>query len=96
MGCHDGATAGDAGVHAGSRRTDSGVPKEHPIGVVYRSHHDQVDPVTLVDRRRLDARVRLFNETVGCGSCHSVYSKQDKLLVMSNQQSRLCLSCHVE
>ena len=52
--------------------------------------------VRLVDAARLDGRIRLFDQAVGCGSCHSVYSMQPKLLVTSNLRSRLCLSCHVE
>jgi len=42
----------------------------------------------------LDERIRLFDSRVGCGTCHSLYSKRAALLVMSNSRSNLCLSCH--
>jgi predicted CXXCH cytochrome family protein len=53
---------------------------EHPIGV-------RGAPST-------DPRVRLFDQRVGCNSCHSPYSTEASLLVMSNHRSQLCLSCH--
>ncbi|MHC4317018.1 MAG: cytochrome c3 family protein [Planctomycetota bacterium] len=42
----------------------------------------------------LDRRIRLFDNRVGCGSCHSPFADDEALLVMSNLRSRLCLSCH--
>ncbi|MCC6676430.1 MAG: hypothetical protein IT436_04740 [Phycisphaerales bacterium] len=53
------------------------------------------DSIDVVPAAALDRRIRLFDRTVGCGSCHNVYSQQSKLLVMSNQGSQLCLKCHV-
>lgn len=92
MGCHDGTTASDAGSHAlpGFSMADR---SDHPIGITYRQTNKGSE-FRLVDPNRLDKRVRLFDQAVGCGSCHSPYSKQDDLLVMSNVQSRLCMACH--
>ncbi len=94
--CHDGAMASGSGrlsgVVPGGSLFDIGV-SEHPIGP-YR-YSDHLDPDgDLTPIAMLDDRVRLFDNQVGCGSCHSVYSDEPKLLVMSNQGSQLCLSCH--
>lgn len=94
--CHDGTLASDAGTHS-SRAMNFTSNSEHPIGIQYPSRNNsasgdgQLKPI-----RSLDRRVRLFDQTIGCGSCHSVYSREKSLLVMSNQNSRLCLSCHIE
>ncbi len=66
----------------------------HPIGIDYeQSRIDRVDakliPIALVDKR-----ITFFNGTVGCGSCHDVYSPTQMSLVMSNSGSKLCLACH--
>jgi len=96
LACHDGSIASDAGRHGAAFSTEQG-SKEHPIGIVYgRPRMRGEEPIDLVSPARLDRRIRLFDQTVGCGSCHSVYSTQKDLLVMSNRESRLCLSCHVQ
>lgn len=91
--CHDGSTA----TKVGERRTgdlfEHGRQQEHPIGVAYKSKKGR-DAIPLKPVQSLDKRVRLFDGTVGCGSCHSVFSQHDGLLVMSNMRSALCLSCH--
>lgn len=84
--CHDGGVGTDGGLHRGMDQSG-----DHPVGVTYRSAATELVPVA-----RLDRRVRLFNQTVGCGSCHSVYSQEARLLVKSNAGSQLCLSCHVQ
>ncbi len=38
--------------------------------------------------------IRLFDGKVGCGSCHSPYSKEKNNLVQSNYRSALCFQCH--
>lgn len=42
----------------------------------------------------LDQMIRLYSGRLGCGTCHSVYSKHAKHLVMDNRGSRLCIACH--
>jgi predicted CXXCH cytochrome family protein len=91
--CHDGMVASGKGSHAPGMRIDD-FPSEHPIGVLYRSVRDGKGMNRMVHPHALDKRVRLFDGTVGCGSCHSVYSPLKDGLVMSNQASALCLSCH--
>ena len=97
MACHDGSNASDAGAHAASRGGERNL-SDHPIGAAYRNKpaDSHGDAIRLVSARSLDPRIRLFANTVGCGSCHSVYSHEDNLLVMSNFQSQLCLKCHIE
>ena len=96
LSCHDGVTARDAGQE---RRTgDFRLGLDHPIGVLFESRRTSRGRVEspLVARHMVDRRVRLFDDMVGCGSCHSVYSSQPSGLVMSNLRSALCMSCHDE
>ncbi len=95
--CHDGTTAPDAGSHQ-SRWGDSDASREHPVGVKVKSRPAtrSSEALRFVDTATMDKRIRLYDRAVGCGSCHSLYSGQDKLLVMSNNGSQLCLKCHVE
>lgn len=93
MGCHDGSLASDAGSHRSMRSLDH-ENQEHPVGTVYSSASSKLSEMKLVPASRLDARVRLFDGKVGCGSCHSPYSHVSKQLIMSNSGSKLCLTCH--
>lgn len=94
VGCHDGSTASDAGGHAMSISPGEG-PADHPIGVLVSAKSTRED-CTIRTPHAIDPRVRLYNNAIGCGSCHNVYSDQEDLLVMSNKHSALCLSCHVQ
>lgn len=97
MTCHDGTVAADVAVHIGSAKGMRGGDMEgassHPIGVVYNASVAR-DAVQLRSLGSLDRRIRLFNQRVGCGSCHSVFSRQQDFLVFPNDRSVLCLSCH--
>lgn len=67
----------------------------HPIGVSYgkassRKLHEYQPSSILPDE------VPLFNGKIGCGTCHSIYSKRRSMLVMDNKDSRLCMQCHVK
>lgn len=66
----------------------------HPVGVDYEKSRLQriesmLKPISLIDKK-----IKFFDGKVGCGSCHDVYSKEQKSLVMSNRGSKLCTSCH--
>ncbi len=96
--CHDGSFATAVMVPAGNWRHGREFIKfdngEHPIGVDYEEartsrRNSDLRPIGAVDRR-----IRFFNGTVGCGSCHDPYSTIEKKLVMSDRGSRLCLPCH--
>ncbi len=84
LSCHDGTIARDVG-----REEHEG----HPVGIAYRNSSPdremQVRPVQM-----LDSRIMLFDGRIGCNSCHNPYSTEKSRLIMSNQGSRLCLSCH--
>ncbi len=90
LSCHDGSVASDVTHEIGALRGIRGLGNSHPIGVEYRPR----GLGALRPAEQLDRRIRLFDNRVGCGSCHSPYSPEDSLLVMSNERSRLCLSCH--
>ncbi|MEI8195316.1 MAG: cytochrome c3 family protein [Phycisphaerae bacterium] len=96
--CHDGSVASDATGGTGGMGFGHSEGGAHPFGVPYqqartasgsRSSDMGLKPVSA-----LNSRIRLFNGQVGCQSCHSPYSTQRRLLVMSNDSSKLCLSCH--
>lgn len=96
MTCHDGALASGSGTVSemnGRGKYFEMMSSEHPIGLYELSDPYDSDG-GLRSASMLDDRIRLFNNHVGCGSCHSVYSPKDDLLVISNEQSALCLGCH--
>jgi predicted CXXCH cytochrome family protein len=41
-----------------------------------------------------DSKIVLVNGKVTCVSCHNPYKNEDKRLVISNEGSRLCVTCH--
>jgi len=95
--CHDGSLATDAGSHPETGGFSTSMTgQDHPIGIPYRvsKRGGSFGSGRMVHPASLDGRVRLFEGTVGCGSCHSVYSREPGHLVMSNLGSALCLSCH--
>ncbi len=92
--CHDGALARIPGIRTGPAGPVSAarfLVGRHPIGVEQRPRGagDHLVPAHI-----LDPRIRLFDGRVGCGSCHNPYGDNEALLVMSNEASALCLSCH--
>ncbi len=87
LSCHDGSVARDV-AGGGSWKLS------HPVGVPYRVDGIMSADAALRAPGSLDPRVRLIDGRVGCGSCHSPYSRHEALLVMSNTGSRLCLACH--
>lgn len=95
LGCHDGSIAGLAeSTIRGEGVWEHGenIGLTHPIGVDYvlASATDH----SLAPVGSLNPAVRLYSGKVGCGSCHSAYSKLPKLLVLDNRGSNLCLQCH--
>lgn len=98
--CHDGSVAKDvsSGTSMLNRRT-LGSRADHPLGV-YPTNGIKAVPTGemdyFVNPNALDSRIHLVEGKVSCVSCHSPYSSENKLLVMSNSYSKLCLSCHVD
>ncbi|MCK6477495.1 MAG: hypothetical protein L6Q35_11760 [Phycisphaerales bacterium] len=95
MSCHDGSVATDAGNHRIAGRSELGSEDDHPVEIAYgagllkRGSESMLKPAA-----RLDHRIRLFGSYMGCGSCHSTYSRHKDLLVIPNTGSQLCLNCH--
>jgi len=97
--CHDGSLAKDEGSgiversagiwrHGGATNRSS-----HPLGVSYsRAFMDK--PRAYRQMATLPATVRLPEGNVECVSCHNLYSQNEYLLTVSNERSRLCLTCH--
>ena len=102
LSCHDGSTATDTfgeetvglNMPARSRVAANGdLRNDHPIGVRYPTGQRDYQPLSRVERGE---RVRLFNGRVECSSCHNPHDKYDQphMLVMPNDESQLCSSCH--
>lgn len=96
LSCHDGAMAGGSGFNYDFSGSSGSLGAGHPIGVLYRGAmgRSRMTQSALASPISLDARIRLFEGKIGCGSCHSPYSKLDNHLVVTNIKSKLCLSCH--
>ncbi|MFG0251925.1 MAG: cytochrome c3 family protein [Phycisphaerales bacterium JB038] len=94
--CHDGSVASDVGHDGLASSFSIGNPRYgqsgHPIRMEYRAGARDSSPLHLPSM--LDDRIRLFDDRVECASCHSVYAGTEDLLVLSNDRSALCLSCH--
>jgi predicted CXXCH cytochrome family protein len=102
LSCHDGSvaadtyggTTGDIAMSTGSivgRNRD--LRQDHPVGVGYPDHDPGYHPRAQVEAA---GRVPLPQGRVECLSCHDVHNQfgVEKLLVMSNKRSALCLACH--
>jgi hypothetical protein len=93
LACHDGAVAPDAygglGGEAGSRSGNS-----HPVGVAYPNATLRIGDATFRTAAVIDRSVRLTGGRVTCNACHSLYSRLPGLMVMRNDESRLCRNCH--
>lgn len=67
---------------------------DHPIGMSYdraalrRPGHYRY-PL-------LDRQIRLFNDRVGCGSCHSPYVQTKNNLVAPQERGVMCRRCHIK
>jgi predicted CXXCH cytochrome family protein len=97
--CHDGSLAPDEGSavvertagiwrHGGYSNRSS-----HPLGASYsKAHAEKPRAYRLISS--LPSTIRLPGGKVDCRSCHNLYSKNEHLLSVSNERSRLCLSCH--
>ena len=96
LSCHDDTLAGDP-TSQGSRL--AGMSVSHPVGVLFadpRGPSEARRDMPLQLESALDPRIRLFDHQIGCNSCHSPYSPNPAHLVIMNDHSRLCLTCHVD
>jgi predicted CXXCH cytochrome family protein len=97
--CHDGVGTPSMSRTPGfSSRSGSlagkGLQTEHPINVP----HDPAKDPTLASLAAVNRLVKLFGRqnTVQCSSCHDPHdSPNTHSLRMANQDSELCLTCHL-
>jgi len=110
LSCHDGTVAVDnfGGETNGSEYVSgddligTDLSNDHPVSFTYdaalaSADGDLYDPTTT--NSGLGSTIdddMLFNHKLECASCHDVHngSGVDHLLVKSNDQSALCLTCH--
>ncbi|MFC2086436.1 cytochrome c3 family protein [Bacteroidota bacterium] len=111
LSCHDGTTAlghmlapnYDIGFSAGLSTMPTGgtnlstdLSDDHPISFIYNSHLATADG-NLKDPASIMMPMKLENEKVQCTSCHDPHKNMNsKFLVVSNQYSELCISCHLK
>lgn len=103
LGCHDGTIATStigsahallAGVREGFAVPDGFAGRDHPIGVPYPSARREYHPASFAEAKG----IRLPEGRIECISCHDPHGESavDKMLIMSNRRSALCLACHVK
>ena len=112
LSCHDGTIAlgdvlsrgtrigmagGVTSMPAGNSNLGSDLSDDHPISFAYTAtlaatRGELANPATLTGKVRLDAGGQLQ-----CTSCHDPHDDTNgKFLVMSNQASALCQTCHTK
>ncbi len=96
--CHDGVLASESRIRMGNFRPNQSTRGDHPVNIYYaQAARDMIlndADGRLVNSTQLDPRLRLFNGEMSCETCHDLYSENERLLVISNQRSKLCMSCH--
>jgi len=88
LSCHDGRTsAPEVNLH-----------RSHPVGIAWDSERDDR---SLRDPRSAQSHLGgtiaedlLRHGHVECLSCHDPHGERDGLLVMANDRSQLCITCH--
>ncbi len=94
LSCHDGIIAQDTHMTPGlNNRGNTSIGLSHPVMINYADSYIS-KPYKYNSVHLLDPRIRLFGDKVECLSCHDPNSSNDHHLVMSNNRSMLCLSCH--
>lgn len=96
--CHDGANAVSIEANLkndpfGRRLHSKSSGSDHPIGMDYESYvaanAGKYKPVF-----GLNSKMVFINGKVGCLTCHDPMNPEKGHLVMSDEKSALCLSCH--
>jgi predicted CXXCH cytochrome family protein len=78
------------GCHDGGLGKSWQIVGEHIVDIVYAaSPLKELAPVR-------DKRVLLINDKVTCLTCHNPYKSSPGALAKSNENSRLCLTCHIK
>jgi predicted CXXCH cytochrome family protein len=95
LSCHDGSTAGEVRIR-GRSNLGPDLTNDHPISVRY---DDFMGAGLRSVSSALDAGLRLQRDAGGywveCSTCHDPHNNTlGKFLRMSNNGSRMCLTCH--
>lgn len=103
LSCHDGVIAPDvyASAHGTNWSDQAGTGlapgrnrlTSHPVGIKYPSAAAKYNSPEAV---MADGRIKLPLGRIQCTTCHDPHNthRHNGLLVISNDRSRLCLSCH--
>ncbi len=109
LSCHDGSVAlsslvnnppsGDPGIAAmapGPANLGTDLSNDHPINIIY----DEAVDSELVPRATVLATLDLFGagaNELQCASCHDPHDETNQpFLVISNDNSALCTTCHIK
>ena len=84
-----------AEVGSGRWRRSANGPGRHPVGVVLADVAAK-KPKSFNPPAFLSEQMRLYDGQIGCGTCHSAYSKEKNMLVTDNRAGGLCLQCHIK
>jgi len=101
LSCHDGVVAPEVytSSHAtklshqvGASQLGFGGLQGHPVGVAYPTARQDYHAIPVVEAGGL----KLPGGRMQCTSCHDPHNtgRHDGMLVISNDRSRLCLTCH--
>lgn len=95
LSCHDDVTVTIPGKTASfaNEFLEGGGMQNHPIGMDYRRSSQFKSNYRLLGETNSHG-IRLFEDRVGCGSCHSLYAQTPMHLVADHKDSTLCRSCH--
>lgn len=88
LSCHDGTISKFPRVEVKQGVWQHEIGESHPIGIEYPRSPDFRNPESL------PKEIQLFGGKVGCLSCHEIYGKENRMMVMNNDRSRLCFACH--
>jgi predicted CXXCH cytochrome family protein len=101
LSCHNGTVASSVvgtahALLAGEREgfdVEGFAMRDHPIGIEYPIRKEGYKPRSVVVSLR---NIPLPDGRMECTSCHDPHNERglEKMLVMSNRRSALCLACH--
>lgn len=101
LGCHDGVSAPDvySMAHAtqfsgqlANSRVGVRALRSHPVGIEYPVGREDYHPRHVVEA----AGLPMADGRIQCGTCHDAHNthRYEGMLHISNERSRLCLTCH--
>ena len=96
LSCHDDVSAVIAGDNesTSARMQRRRYMSDHPIGMTYATKANSNREFKMPSK--VDARIRLFNGRMGCGSCHNLYDSGKKNLSLPFTRGELCRQCHIK